>query len=329
MPMGGRRWLTHVLASLLLFAGFFLLFDRLAFLAIRAEAAHFYSSLRREHRPLSNPVEAGGWEILVLGTSRSRQGFAEDILSTVLQQKVFMEARAGKFPQYNFLFFRHNKRFFNRLRAVIYGIDYFMFDHPSSRVELARLGRVSGGGGMDPQGAVNAAAPLLSRVSWLYRLKPDIDALINDWLNRGGLPGGEKVARGAEPEGAMNVNKPDAWPTKTYVRFPGLEGRFFQKLLTEFAQARVPVFLVLLPDFIGTNETNVEQEAFKDDIRRLAAGFHGGYFIDFNTPQKFDLRNPRLFKDCGWGRANCHLSREGSLLFSQRLALKLREILGD
>jgi len=109
--------------------------------------------------------------------------------------------------------------------------------------------------------------------------------------------------------------------------FPGKEGRFFERLLEDLENDGVPVFLVFIPDYIGTNETNFQQERFKRDIGRIAASPKKIRVLDYNRPEAFDLDDPGLFLDGGWGRASCHLNSKGALLFSRHMAEDIREIL--
>jgi len=328
--------------SLCLAVSFFL-FDRLLFLALRFGAARTYASLQAQEFPWRKPAGTGTGQILILGTSRSNFGFDDDVLSAALNKSVYKEARAGGYPQYQYYFYQKYKKVFRRPSLVIYGLDYFIFEKDSADLNLVRLKENVFWERMNPRRAVNPASPWLSRVSWLYRLKPKTDEWLADlWNSLGRLDEGEvNAARGSSPRTLLPrirrgrprgvpreviVDKPLSWDKRFYTPFPGKEGLFLDRLLGDLDADGVPVFLVFLPDHVGSNETNFEQEKFKDDIRRLAAGHPQARIIDFNTPEKFDLKNFDLFWNGGWGVTNCHLDDKGARLFTGQLAREIKKI---
>jgi len=325
-----------------LFVASFLVFDRLVFLGVRRGADRYYASLGTTALQFSKGTffGSGDGDLLIFGSSRARYAFAQDILSSRLNKRVVKEAAAGKFPKYNHYFYQKYRRTFPRPRAVIYGLDYFMFEKDSDSSELARFGRDIKLSALDPGGRVNPTSPLLSRVSSLYRMKPAIDRFLGDMM---------KFDRAAEDDDAApvkkwpgrkkrltahrirrtNTVKPDSWQTRTYQVFPGREGSYLLKLLSDLKNDAVPVFLVIIPDYIGANDTNFEQDKFKADIRSLAAPFENVRLLDFNRPDRFDLDDPKFFWDGAWGKSNCHLSLKGMLDFSGRLAAELKRAFKD
>jgi hypothetical protein len=328
----------------LLLAASFIFFDRLLFLALREAAAHFYVSMKTDEFPWLEPEGSGNGQILILGTSRSYYGFDDDVLSSILKAKIYKQAQPGNYPQYNYYFYQKYKTTFPKPRLVIYGLDYFIFERESINLELVRLDNTIQLKKMNPQGVSNPSSPWLSRASWLYRLKPKTDEFIADlWkFDRkpeeaevhpaASQPGKEKKlelkrkSRRGMPRGAFGP-KPRTWPKSFYHSFPGEEGVFLKRLLDELDQDGVPAFLVFIPEYIGSYETNFEQEKFKRDIRQLVTPYEKLRVLDFNNLEKFDLNNSRLFWNGGWGVSNSHLNDKGARLFSRKLAMDMKRIL--
>ena len=325
-----------------LFGVLFLAFDRLVFLGVRMGADRYYASLGTKTLQFSKDTffGSGDGDLLILGTSRARYAFAQDILSSRLNKRVVKEAGPGKFPKYNYFFYQKYRKTFPRPRAVIYGLDYFMFEKYSDPRGLARFGRDIKLDTLDPQGRVNPSWPLLSRVSDLFRMKPVIDGFLGDLMRFDRVaeeddvpPVAKKPGRKKRPARLRirktNTVKPDSWPTRTYQALPGIEGTYLEKLLVELEKDGVLVFLVIMPDYVGANDTNFEQDKFMADIRSLAARFENVRFLDFNRPDRFDLTDPKYYWDGAWGKSNCHLSLKGMIEFSGRLAAELKRVFKD
>lgn len=320
-----------------LIAVLFLAFDRLVFLGIRRGADRYYASLGTEKLQFSKGTffGTGDGDLLVLGTSRARYAFAQDILSARLNKRVVKEAGPGKFPKYNYFFYQKYRKTYPRPKAVIYGLDYFMFEKDSDAKGLARFGRDIKLDTLDPAERINPTWPLLSQVSRLFRMKPAIDAFLGDLLKFARVSEDDDAPPLAKEPGRnkrlvrfrvrkTKTVKPDSWRTRTYHALPGIEGAYLGKLLEELNKDGVPVFLVIIPDYVGANDTNFEQDKFKADIRSLAERFENTRVIDFNLRDRFDLDDPKYFWDGAWGKSNCHLSFKGMIEFSIRLAAELR-----
>ena len=335
------KLLKLVLYSLGLAAAF-VLFDRLLFFGLREGATRFSNAQSAKQFPWKDPVGEGEGQVLILGTSRMNAASEDDILSSVLKRKVYKEASRGKFPRYNSLFYRYYREKFGIPSLVLYGPDYFIFAKESSNRVMATLGTQNSPGMMDPAGAMNPASPWLSRVSWLFRFKPKIDEFFTDlWSSDPQMEeGGERSIRSGggaranpkkprQSEGFVIVEKPPRWRRRIrgYQPFPGKEGRYLEGLLEDLQSDGVPVFLVFIPDYVGSNQTNFQQEKFKSDFRRLFARYKRTWVLDYNRPEKFDLDDPRLFFNGGWGASNCHLNDLGASLFSQAIAHDIRTIL--
>ena len=98
-------------------------------------------------------------------------------------------------------------------------------------------------------------------------------------------------------------------------------------LFDELERDGVKVFLIGIPDFIGTYETNVQKDLFTTDMRSLIKSRRGFWFLDYNHPDKFDLNNGDNFKDGRYGHENSHLSYYGSIPFNKMLADDIAKII--
>lgn len=322
---GWRRQAAAALSFLL----FFLLFDRLLFLGLREWAFRFYGGRFDEAAAQERGRAYEKYQGLVFGSSRAQQALDARAIGRSLGLRLRSKAGGGRFPASNLLFFRRQQAHLDRLRLVVYGVDYFMFAHRSSPAKMARLRRAGRREVLDPGGSALPAGALSPRLSLLLAAKPGIDGFVGDLARRRrrGETDGDDEAESAAGRPALTPRPAGAFRRRDYRRFPGEEGREFARLLAELSRRRVLVFLVFLPDHAGTNATNHEQRAFKADIERLARRFPGAHCLDFNTPQRFDLLDAGLFQDGGWGRSNCHLSERGRRLLSERVAAELRRFL--
>ena len=346
-PSSGRKRWAAASLLVLTFAVSFLVFDRLLLLGLHASASHYYASLiaAPDANQKTTFTGRGDGDILILGTSRS-WAFDQDLLATRLDKRIVKAASAGRNPQFNYFFYLQYRKEHPRPKAVFYGMDYFMFEKKSRTSELVFLGQAVKQDDLDPARSVNDASPLLSRVSWLFRKKPDIDNYLGDLIS---LERGEEGADENETNDASTEDrdrqptenpadhsgpkykhwKPRPFKRRFYQAFPGVEGAYLKKLLAALEEDEVPIFLVFIPDFVGTNETNFEQDKFKSDIGALAAPHKNATVLDFNRPDRFDLKSRWLFKNGGWGVSNCHLSANGRIVFTLKFVKMVRPLLGQ
>jgi len=342
---GAARKVIRGVGLGLILAVSFLALDRLLFLALREGMAGYYRSARADPMPWKTPYGLGQGQALVLGTSRTQNGLVNFVLSRALGMKVYKEAAPGHFPQYNYYFYSKYKQKFGKPALVIYGLDYFMFEKESHSLNLVRLDPSLAVKKISPRGSVNPNSPFLSRASWLFRMKPNIDKFLVDLtafdrVTESPDPDQEPERvrpnsdRAPEPLPKKRVlpRKPAVWHKRPYGSFPGKEGAYFAQLLQELDRDSVPTFVAFIPEYIGSYETNFEHGKFRDDIRRLAEPLGFVAVLDFNRPEKFDLKNPDYFGDpIGWGISNCHMVDKGARVFSRALAteilLRIKKIL--
>lgn len=340
-PARGRRLgsassALRIAAGIALFAALFLALDRLAFLGLKPLIGSYYEALAMKVFPVKAGVGSGEGEALIFGSSRTRWAMAPERISPILRMKVLIEAQAGIYPRYAYYFFKKYRRTWGRPRLVILGIDYFEFEKESSLRYFVRLDQTANLDILDPEGAVNPASPALSRLSWLFRLKPRIDDFLADAMKferTGTEAGPEGPAPPPDPEDVSEEDSPagpEAPPARRkYQKFPGVEGRFLKALLDDLDAEGIPAFLVIIPDHVDTHAVNYQGEAFRGDLKALAAGYRLVRVLDIDRPEKFRLDDPAMFKEGGGVRSNCHLSPEGSLVFSDILAREVKEAMNE
>jgi len=338
-----KLW-AKVGACVLVFSASFLAFDRLLFTIVRKSASYHYASLRKDDYTFRWSLGKGDGELLIFGSSRAMVALRNYFLSIRLNKRVILEAEEGKFPRYYYYFYQKYRKSFRKPKVVLYGVDYFMFGLKSYPAQLARLGKEIQMETLDLALAVNNRSSLLSRISWLYRKKPDMDNYLIDLLQLKGESGIENTAdsslaknsgRGQAGRGDVSKRrtyitiKPKRWETCAYWKFPGEEGAYLERLLTALEREDVPVILLIIPDYVGTNETNFEQDEFKSDIKALAARHRRVFVLDFNRTERFNLNDPELFVNGGWGRSNCHLSQEGRRILTRMVTARVRKVLEE
>jgi hypothetical protein len=336
------KFWAKVGVSVLVFAVSFVAFDRLLFTIVRGSAAHYYASMPKGAYKYTDSYGKGDGELLIFGSSRANMALSRQVLSSRLKKRIITEAEQGKYPRYFKYFYQKYRQSFRKPKAVLYGLDYFMFGWKSQPAQIARLGQDLAPETMDLALAADNRSSLLSRISWLYRKKPELDSYMIDLLRlerESGLekkadqPPAQKSDHGQTAERDLSQGrldrmvKPDKWATIKYRPFPGREGADFEDLLTTLERENVLVILIFIPDYIGTNETNFEQNKFKSDFQALSARHRGVFVLDFNRPDRFDLNNPELFSSGGWGSSNSHLSAEGRMILTRRLVPEVRKIL--
>lgn len=301
---------------------FLFLFDRgLFYLTVSAEN-RFYRDPGFAER-FQEFIRARSFSTLILGTSRAFAAFQPNAFRTTLGQEAFMEARSGKGPKYDWLFYQLFKKCAGPPKVVVYGLDYFIFQ---TRSKERWLGRFEG---------IRAGAGPFSAPSLLLMKKADIEDFLADVIARMG-PAEDKAYRltqdfikaqdyaGREiAPGKVVTLEPRDLHKQHYSAYPGNEGRSFKQLLNEWGLDGVTVLLIIIPDHVGTNATNFEQERFLKDLKRLTRGRPNVHIYDFNRPGVFPLDREEYFYNGGWGKSNCHLSKKGAELFNRLLLEKI------
>ncbi len=292
----------------------------------------FYLTVSSENRFYRDPGFAGRFQeflkdkhfsTLILGTSRTFAAFQPYSFEKLLGQEAFIEARSGKGLKYNWLFYEFYKRCAGPPKVVVYGVDYFIFQTESKKRWLARFDAI-------PETIAPFSAPSL-----LLKNKDDIEDFLVDIIARMGLAedkafratqdfikAQDYVGRETSP-GKLITQKPRNLHLHRYWPYPGKEGPYLKQLLEEWERDGVTVLMVIIPDYIGTYETNFEQQKSLNDLRRLTRDHPNVHIYNFNRPNAFPLEKEKYFFNGGWGRSNSHLSKEGVEVFNRLLLKKI------
>ena len=301
---------------------FLFLFDRgLFYLIISAENRFYRDPSFAES--FQEFIKAKPFSTLILGTSRSFAAFQPDSFETILGQEAFIEARSGKGPKYNWFFYEFYKKCAGPPKVVVYGIDYFIFQTKSKERWLARFDRIH-----------ESFAPF-STPSLLLKNKNGIEDFLVDVIARMG-PAENKAFRSTQDfvkaqdyvgrettPGKVVTQKPRDLHVQRYRAYPGKEGPYLKRLLEEWGRDGVTVLLIIIPDHIGTNETNFEQQKSLKNLKRLTRGYPNVHIYNFNLSNAFPLEREEYFYNGGWGNGNCHLSKKGAELFNRLLLEKI------
>jgi hypothetical protein len=224
-------------------------------------------------------------------------------------------------PKFNYYFYQEYKKQVEIPKVVIYGVDYFIFTLSSPRYYMRFFNRDDYRDDLYKPG-----------ISLLISNKPQIDSFLAHVLNHynetlfknAGTKRKKKfkiIDRfiGFPKKGELSLKKPPFFKMKKYKPFPGREGKYFLKLIEDLNKDGVKLVLVILPDFIGTYETNFQKDLFIRGILELIESYKNVFLYDYNSPEKFPLSNQEYFNDGGFGSGNSHLSLEGAKIFNQLL----------
>jgi hypothetical protein len=323
-----RMRLLRRIGIVVIFLASLVAFDRLiaSMLASTPARAALQSNVNQR---LVEARRKGPYQVLVLGTSRTFEGIHPSDILEKTGARAFKEAFQGKGPRYNYEFYQRFRRFLGKPQVVVYGVDYFIFNITSDR---------------PLDNPIAAAAS--GRLVWPLRLIRDkslndraivvtLQGLQNELVRHGedfnperyqadmeAYHGNEGPRRGdpASPEPARYKRIP-------FLRFPGDEGVYFEKLLTELESDGVVTMLVGLPDFWATYRTNFEQQYWAGAMSTLAGRHKNCFFVNYDDPARFPLTNPDYFIDGQWGNPNSHMSRLGVSVLLPAFAGDLKKAL--
>ncbi|MCP5108069.1 MAG: hypothetical protein GY950_32075 [bacterium] len=333
--MNRKRYFTYLVYALVFLLSL-VLFDRGLFYVIRAEEKKSYKKkdfrslfTRKRNfnrRLLELPV--GTYNTLIMGSSRTHRGIHPQYIYKRLGQKAFKIARGKARCKFNYFFYKEYKKYAGIPEVVIYGLDYFIFNLETDPNFMQYLS------GTDDR--KTNGGPLL-----LVSNKPRIDAFLTNLLetfNRYQPPGdspGRKMRKGElnviDPfigygkQEPFDERRPSRFERFRYIPFPGKEGVWFLKLLSELKKDGVTVVLVFLPEYIGTYESNFQREVFEKDIRGVVKPFGNVFIYNYNRPETFPLTDAAYFLDGGYGKSNSHLSGKGARVFNRLLSRDLEK----
>lgn len=334
-----RKLYLFILLMLFLF-----IFDRSSAFLLRELNFSFYSNAKLKKNVFGKPevMKKGFYDALIFGTSRTLSAIHPVYIYQYLGLKAYNVAKQDRYPEYYYNFYKRFRKNFGKPDYLFYGVDYFMFKAHTSKIALMsvskRKRRVRR---IDLSKAMNRESVFFSRISLLFRMKKKFDKTFEDVIyllsleydiaentgtNIAGISTHTGVKMVISPE---HRYKPESWEKFNYINSSHGEGEFLKKLFDELENDRVQVFLIGIPDYIGTFESNVQKKFFSDDILSLIKGRKDFWFLDYNHPEKFDIHNPEFFKNGRYGLENSHMSYYGSIPFNKILTDDVRRIIAE
>lgn len=320
---------------------FFLLFDRCTALLFREINYSLYSkvNIRKSVFGKKEIIKKNFYDMLIFGSSRTIAAIHPLYLFNHLGIKAYSSAKNDRYPHYYYLLYKQFKKQFGKPEYLIYGVDYFMFTMKTSKFLLVSASRKERKiKKIDLSKMPEEDAGFLEKISLLLRWKKKLDKTAGDVLYKYSLDMDRPEKNNTNAAGISNFtgNKktlelnPDTRPA-TWKKFPYLdsdngEGKYLKKLFDELEADGVIVFLVGIPDYIGTYESTSEKGLFEEDIKSLIRGRKKFWFLNYNDPDKFDLHNRRLYKDGRYGHENSHLSHYGSIPLNKILSEDIKKI---
>lgn len=315
--------------------------DRLFYLGLSVLADGFYAraEVGKDYYGKTEFIRPGAYNCLIAGTSKAKEAVMPLYLYERLGLRALNAASPGRYPRYHEQYYQTFRQLNGPPALCLYGMDYFTFGKESNEKQLqALLGQKKEGKTWYLGEMKNPASLFWSRISHLYRAKPEIDALWVDLLDylafRHPLvekpdltPGGISLYKGlygtVSPD---NLLPPPQWQKSAYEASPGVEGDYFVKLLDALRRDRVLVVLVIFPEFRPVWETNHEHDRQLADLQKLGRGYPNLFILDYNRPERFELDNPALFADGRYGERISHLSVFGAERLAGMLASDIRRL---
>ncbi|MCK4889482.1 MAG: hypothetical protein KAS21_10460 [Candidatus Aminicenantes bacterium] len=327
---------------ILLLILFFFVFDRGAALIFREINFSFYSNttLKKNIFGKSEVMKKGFYDSLIFGTSRTLNSIHPLYLHKYLGFKAYKVAKQDRYPEYYYLLYKRFKDSFGKPKYLFYGVDYFMFKMRTSKIPLMSVSKKKKKiRKINFKKLLKRNPGALNYISILYRSKNKIDKTFDDILYKLSLDWDSSDVKNLNSAGISNYKgkktviasefrtKPNSWEKSFYTNSDNGEGESLKLLFDELERDGVKVFLIGIPDFIGTYETNVQKDLFTTDMRSLIKSRRGFWFLDYNHLDKFDLNNGDNFKDGRYGHENSHLSYYGSIPFNKMLADDIAKII--
>lgn len=327
---------------IILLLSFFFIFDRSAAILFREASYSFYSNTKTKKNIFGKRevIKKGFYDTLIFGTSRTLNAVHSMYLYKYLGLKAYKVAKQDRYPEYYFRLYKKFRDSFGKPGYLFYGVDYFMFELRTSEFALMtvhkkkrRIRKINF------KKVVNKNSRFLSSVSMLYRIKKKIDKTLEDTLYKMSLDWdsldnkhtnvigisnylGKKMVIGSEFR-----TKPDSWEKFPYINSDNGEGPFLKRLFDELERDGVKVFLIGIPDYIGTYKSNIQKDKFVRDISNLIKNRKGFWLLNYNHPDHFNMENGDFFKDGAYGVKNSHLSYYGSIPFNKMLSEDIGRII--
>ncbi|MBN1197576.1 MAG: hypothetical protein JXA62_09235 [Candidatus Aminicenantes bacterium] len=302
----------------------FVFLDHLVFMGLRYAMVQIQNDISRQSDHLLRQLRNDQYDALIMGSSRSFHALLPIHFSELMGLNALQVSLKRKYPRYHYHFYRLYRERFQAPRYVFYGTDFHMFSIRSASSLLRNL--IGDSAGVRPMPLPEAGKnPLLEHISWLLHAKPLFEEFLQELLETAPGPFREdpllSTYRG-RTDNQVNVTRPEKRFRKIpYTPFPGKEGEYLVRLLQDLNHDGVQVYMVMLPDHIGTYASLRGTRQYHKDIRNLSARFTNVECLDFHDPETFPLQRADFFADGGWGKGNSHLSANGA----RKLAELIRE----
>lgn len=316
--------LKRVFSTVLLFLLVLLLSDRLLFFLISTTESALFSDKTFKDEFMAFMKEKT-MSTLILGTSRTYEGIHPRYFQEILGENAYKEAQPGKGPKYNYYFYQFYRKQVGIPDIIIYGVDYFTFNIESRNRWLSRFNYQSEADYFMPgmmllkhKKKINELiATVIESLKTILKTKKNVSRQ-RDFIET-------QNYLGVNPKKSNLISrKPEHFKRFRYHKFPGIEGNYFISLLKLLYHDNVTVLLVMLPDYYGTNLSNINKRIFIRDIRNLAGRFSNIRVYNYNSIRKFPLDRADYFLNGGYGLTNSHLSRKGAHLFNRILLHDIR-----
>lgn len=324
----------------LLLIFFFFVFDRSGALLFRELNYSFYSKtkIKRSIFGKSKIIKKGFYDTMIFGTSRSKDAIHPLYLNQSLGLRAFKESKPSRYPRYFYHFYRKFRSVFGKPVYLFYGIDYFIFNLKTSDLHMMMLNKKRKVRKIDYKKIVKKNSSPLAGMSLLYAAKKKIDNTVSDVIYKisidlepgdraANVLGIEKYTGKKRTLGDKDARKPVNWDKFEYVNSDHGEGKYLKLLFDELEKDGVMVFLIGIPDFIGTYQSNYNQDRYENDVRSLMKGRKNFWFLNYDRPEKFDLDNRKYFTNGGWGQFNSHMSYFGAIPLNKLLAEDVGKII--
>lgn len=270
------------------------------------------------------------FDTLILGTSRTHDAVHPGHIEG---NRAFKEADRGRGPMYNYLFYKKYKKMAGVPDVVIYGVDYFIFSLRSDRKMLARFPELDIED-LEQTGLFDNFSLLLSNKEKLDQFTNNCISEMKQRINKGyedkirkSIEFDQKYLGIGSDASRLIKKKPRRMEDCRYYGYPGVEGKWFKKLLDEFDKDGVRVMLVIIPDYYGTYMTNCEKRSLIIEMQKMIADYRKISLHNYNMPEVFPIKDDSLFRDGGFGNPNSHLSAKGAeYLYKNLLSKDLMKI---
>ncbi len=327
-----------------LLAVFFFLFDRGGVMLFREASFSFYSNVKIKKSVFGKRevIKKDFYDTLIFGSSRTIAAIHPLYLFNHLGLKAYTSAKNDRYPHYFYLLYKLFKKQFGKPEYLIYGVDYFMFTLKTSKFLLISASRKKRKiKKIDLSKRPEKDAGFLKEISLLLRWKKKLDKTVEDVLYKYSLDMDRPDKNSTNAAGISNFtgnkttlelnpdNRPATWEKFPYLDSDNGEGKYLKKLFDELETDGVIVFLVGIPDYIGTYESTSEKDRFEKDMQSLINGRKKFRFLNYNHPDKFDLHNRRFYKNGRYGHNNSHLSYYGSIPLNEILSRDIKKTISN